>query len=136
MVNYIKTFILFQLIFNSLSYGQNGKIFSADSELSSSLINAIFQDQKGYVWIATEDGLNKYDGAKFVTYKHSEKDSTSILNNYVKSIYEDKEHNLYFGFFNGLQIYDHGRDSFQQIHLSIDESFTYDAHVTKIIQRC
>ena len=135
MVNYIKTFILFQLIFTSLSYGQNGKIFSADSELSSSLINAIFQDQKGYVWIATEDGLNKYDGAKFVTYKHSEKDSTSILNNYVKSIYEDKEHNLYFGFFNGLQIYDHGRDSFQQIHLSIDESFTYDAHVTKIIQR-
>ena len=118
-----------------LSFAQNGRIFSADSELSSSLINDIYQDHKGYIWIATEDGLNKYDGAKFTIYKRDAEDPESILNNYVKSIFEDDEQNLYFGFFNGLQIYDHATDTFKQIQLSIDEEFTYDAHVTGITQR-
>jgi len=135
LLKYLRVYILLQILFLFCGYSQNGRIFSADSELSSSLINDIFQDHKGYVWIATEDGLNKYDGAKFVIYKRNTQDSTSILNNYVKSIYEDDKQNLYFGFFNGLQIYDHGTDTFNQIQLSIDEEFTYDAHVTGIIQR-
>ena len=124
-----------QFLFVFCGYAQNGRIFSADSELSSSLINDIYQDHKGYIWIATEDGLNKYDGAKFVTYKKNLKDTNSILNNYVKSIFEDTDKNLYFGFFNGLQIYNHGTDSFKQIPLSINEEYAYDAHVTGIKER-
>ncbi|WP_164076206.1 two-component regulator propeller domain-containing protein [Flavimarina sp. Hel_I_48] len=116
-------------------YSQNGRIFSADSELSSSLINDIHPDHKGFIWIATEDGLNRYDGAKFINYKHDKKDSTSILNNYVKTIFEDSDKNLYFGFFNGLQIYNRGTDSFKQISLSLGENDAYDAHVRSIIQR-
>ncbi|MAW93729.1 MULTISPECIES: two-component regulator propeller domain-containing protein [unclassified Leeuwenhoekiella] len=131
----LKFFILLHLLFVLSVSAQNGRIFSSDSELSSSLINAIYQDHKGYIWIATEDGLNKYDGAKFVTYKKNAQDSTSLLNNYVKSIFEDDKNNLYFGFFNGLQIYDHATDSFKQIPLSINEEYTYDAHVTNITQR-
>ncbi|PHR99416.1 MAG: hybrid sensor histidine kinase/response regulator [Leeuwenhoekiella sp.] len=131
----VKFFILLHVPFVLSLSAQNGRIFSSDSELSSSLINAIYQDHKGYVWIATEDGLNKYDGAKFVTYKKNAQDSTSLLNNYVKSIFEDDKNNLYFGFFNGLQIYDHATDSFKQIPLSINEEYTYDAHVTNITQR-
>ena len=130
-----KIFLFYYLIFTWGFYAQNGRIFSSDSELSSSLINAIYQDHKGYIWIATEDGLNKYDGVKFVTYKKNARDSTSLLNNYVKSIFEDRAKNLYFGFFNGLQIYDHATDSFKQIPISIDEEYTYDAHVTDILER-
>ena len=44
---------------------QSHRYFSSDHELSSSLINQIFQDSYGMMWIATEDGLNRYDGAKF-----------------------------------------------------------------------
>ncbi|MCC4213621.1 hybrid sensor histidine kinase/response regulator transcription factor [Leeuwenhoekiella parthenopeia] len=131
----IRIYLLFQLVFVLGSYAQNGRIFSSDSELSSSLINAIYQDHKGYIWIATEDGLNKYDGAKFVTYKKNANDSTSLLNNYVKSIFEDRNNNLYFGLFNGLQIYDHATDAFKQIPLSIGLEYAYDAHVTSLTQR-
>jgi len=134
-LKYLNVYILLQILFLFCGYAQNGRVFSVDSELSSSLINDIYQDHKGYIWIATEDGLNKYDGAKFVIYKRNVQDSTSILNNYVKSIYEDENKNLYFGFFNGLQIYDHGTDTFKQIQLSTDEENTYDAHVTSITQR-
>ena len=116
-------------------YAQNGRFFSANAELSSSLINDIHQDHNGIIWIATEDGLNKYDGAKFETYKHKNKEPSSILNNYVKTIFEDRDHNLYFGFFNGLQVYDSGTDTFKSIPLSAEENTSYDAHVTTITQR-
>lgn len=47
------------------------------------MINHIYQDSKGYIWVSTEDGLNKYDGAKFVNYKNHFNDSTSLLGNHV-----------------------------------------------------
>ena len=44
---------------------QTGKVYTTDMGLSSSLINQIFQDQQGFVWVATEYGLNKFDGLRF-----------------------------------------------------------------------
>jgi ligand-binding sensor domain-containing protein len=60
---------------------QNGKFYSTDHGLSSSLINHLLQDDRGYVWIATEYGLNRFDGIQFTTYYHNEKDSTSLTSN-------------------------------------------------------
>lgn len=58
---------------------QTGKLFSTDNELSNSLINTIFQDSRNFIWIATEDGLNKYDGVKFMTYRNVKKFLQSYL---------------------------------------------------------
>lgn len=57
---------------------QTGKFYSTNNELSSSLINQIFQDKRGFIWIATEYGLNRFDGLRFSNYKHVSGDSTSI----------------------------------------------------------
>ena len=46
---------------------QTGKFYSTNNELSSSLINQIFQDKRGFIWIATEYGLNRFDGLRFST---------------------------------------------------------------------
>jgi hypothetical protein len=51
-------------------HAQTGKLFNTGNELSNSLINTIFQDSRNYIWIATEDGLNKYDGIKFTIYRN------------------------------------------------------------------
>ena len=50
---------------------QTGKFYSTDKELSNSLINAVYQDRKGFIWIATENGLNKFDGTRFSIYRHN-----------------------------------------------------------------
>lgn len=76
LLNRYHLFLTFILLFPFFTY----------AELSSSLINQIYQDNKGYIWIATEDGLDRYYGAKFSIYKQDKEDSTSVLNNYVKSI--------------------------------------------------
>ena len=61
------TLIILFICFAALCHGQSYKIFTADQGLSSSLINRIHQDHNGMIWIATEDGLNRYDGVKLFT---------------------------------------------------------------------
>lgn len=57
--------------------------------LSNSQINYIFQDSKGFVWIATSYGLNRYDGYRFRTFYSDASDTTTLRNNYVNDIWED-----------------------------------------------
>ena len=53
------------------------------------MINNIYQDSRGYIWISTGDGLNRYDGVKFVKYRAVKNDSTSLSSNNVYSVYEN-----------------------------------------------
>lgn len=76
------------------------------------MINHIYQDSKGYIWVSTEDGLNKYDGAKFVNYKNHFNDSTSLLGNHVYKTFQDSKGYLYVLSTKGLQFYDYKSDSF------------------------
>lgn len=119
MIKYIYSKILFCTLWLSLSClplsAQTGKFYSTDNALSSSLINQIFQDKRGFIWIATEYGLNRFDGLRFSTYKHVFGDSTSIKNNYVRTLFEDSGQNLLVGCIDGLMKYDPETDSFREI---------------------
>jgi len=55
----------------------------------------MLQDSKGFVWVGTEDGLNRYDGYKFKIFRNDVKDATSIGSNYVQDITEDKSGNIW-----------------------------------------
>ena len=105
--------VLIAVLLNSIS-AKRSKYFSS-GELTSNLINNICQDENGFVWIATEYGLNKYNGSGFVQYLHNEKDSTSLLGNYVRSLYVDKNKTLLIGCNNGLQYYEPEADVFKTI---------------------
>lgn len=100
------------LLFPIIVYGQSCKLFTVDRELSCSLINEIFQDRNGMIWIATEDGLNRYDGTKFTVYKHKTEDKHSLCHNYVRTLAEDSRGHLLVGTHTGIQVYDPARDNF------------------------
>ncbi|MGL5318416.1 MAG: two-component regulator propeller domain-containing protein [Bacteroidales bacterium] len=124
-----------QIIILSLAIfatAQNQSFYSSNDGLSNSLINYTLQDHKGYIWIATENGLNKYDGYRFTKYFHNETDSCSILNNYVYTLFEDHDQRLWIGTNNGLQTYNRTKDHFEIIPVrNIDRS----VHITNIAQR-
>jgi ligand-binding sensor domain-containing protein len=65
-----------------------------DDGLSNSIVQDIFQDSRGYIWIATIDGLNRYDGYEFKVFRNERNDSSSISSNRTVSIVEDKEGDL------------------------------------------
>lgn len=100
---------------------QYSRLFTIETGLSSSLIHRLYQDKRGDIWIPTGYGLNKYDGAKFISYKSIQNDSTSLLSNNVYSVYEDGD-SLFILSTNGLQVYDY---STKKIHtlLRSDENY-------------
>ena len=70
---------------------------SIEQGLSQSSVFAIVQDQKGFMWFATQDGLNRYDGYSFTHFEHDDRDSASLSDNYVNVLLEDHTGTLWAG---------------------------------------
>ncbi|MBE0682827.1 MAG: GAF domain-containing protein [Anaerolineales bacterium] len=70
---------------------------SLEQGLSQSVINVIFQDSKGFLWIGTEDGLNRYDGYSFKVFKPEAENETSLSNRWITSIVEDQDGYIWIG---------------------------------------
>src|ERR1700732_3831763 len=77
------------------------KNLSTTQGLSINNATCILQDQKGFIWIGTRDGLNKYDGYKFTIYRNNPEDPASISGNYIWNMIEDKQGNLWIGTVDG-----------------------------------
>src|SRR5919112_513779 len=69
--------------------------------LSQNHIMCILQDSRGFMWLGTRDGLNKYDGYKFTVYKNIPNDKNSLSHNYVTDIIEDFDGNIWVSTFGG-----------------------------------
>lgn len=70
--------------------------------LSNNFVNTIVKDRKGFLWIGTSDGLNRYDGKNFISFYHSIYDKNSISHNDVYCLLEDNIGYIWVGTFNGL----------------------------------
>lgn len=70
---------------------------STTQGLSSSTVNCIFQDSRGFMWFGTRDGLNRYDGVNVVVYKNEPDNGASLSDNFIKCLYEDANKNLWIG---------------------------------------
>lgn len=87
--------------------------FSTEKGLSQGNIYQIFKDLDGFVWIVSEDGLNRFDGYTFNVFKHNAEDSTSISDNIVWCVEEDSKGVLWVGTNQGgLCKYDKNRGNF------------------------
>ncbi|MCE9538211.1 MAG: hypothetical protein K8R85_03210 [Bacteroidetes bacterium] len=74
---------------------------SVDQGLSQNSVGSIVQDYNGFMWFATADGLNRYDGYTFRIFKNDPKDTNSIYSNNIHCLYLDKDSILWLGFNNG-----------------------------------
>ena len=101
-------------------WSQGGLFFTSD-KLSNTNITSICQDKSGYIWIGTENGLNRFDGYKFTVYKNNPQDSTSLMFNIVNKVFCDKQGNLWVGTNTGLQRYDDTTDSFVKYNSPVFE---------------
>jgi ligand-binding sensor domain-containing protein/serine phosphatase RsbU (regulator of sigma subunit) len=86
--------------------------YTVESGLSQSTVNVIFQDSRGYLWVGTQDGLNRYDGYNFKTYAPQAYNKYSISSNFINCITEDKNGNLWIGTHGGLNLYVFKEDKF------------------------
>src|SRR5690606_12338917 len=93
----IATLFILLFISNSL-FAQNDlkfKRITTRSGLSQSNVTSIIKDKYGYMWFATRDGLNKFDGYKFTVYQYDSEKKNSISSNYISVVYEDSKNNIW-----------------------------------------
>ena len=88
-------FSLFYL--NSFSVELNFKYFKVEDGLSSNTVYTVLQDSKGFMWFGTENGLNRFDGYTFVSYRNIPRNKNSLINNYVYHLIEDDNQLLWIG---------------------------------------
>jgi ligand-binding sensor domain-containing protein len=80
---WIFLFISFNLILGSEISDYKIEHLSIEQGLSQNTVRYILQDSKGFLWFATEDGLNRYDGYKLKVFRHNELDANSISDNFI-----------------------------------------------------
>jgi len=73
----------------------------------------IIQDNKGYLWFATRDGINRFDGNQIISYKNLIGEKKSLSSNYTTSFAIDKENKLWIGTHYGLNVYDYEQETFE-----------------------
>lgn len=113
-------------------WAQRCLMLSVGDGLCSSNVNALYQDRRGDIWIATENGLNRYDGLYVHTYKHNPSDPHSLSHNIIRSFAEDGQGRLFVGGELGVQYYDPGTDSFS-ILLADENGEPYTGYVNHMI---
>ncbi|MEK6650123.1 MAG: two-component regulator propeller domain-containing protein [Bacteroidota bacterium] len=69
--------------------------------MSHRQVRCLFQDKKGFLWIGTENGLNRFDGYSFKVYRHDPRDSMSIGSDIVNYMYQDSDDHLWFSTLGG-----------------------------------
>jgi signal transduction histidine kinase/ligand-binding sensor domain-containing protein len=92
---------------------------TVDDGLSQSSIASMVQDVSGHLWIATQDGLNKYDGYSFKVYRNKPGDSTSLQKNYVTKVILDKNNTIWVATLGTLSRYNPTTDNFTNFPISL-----------------
>ena len=129
----------FILIFTSFYLHEESKDIrfnhlSVKNGLSQSTVNTIIQDKFGFIWIGTQDKLNRFDGYQFEKFSTNPFDSTTISSNVVTDLHEDRFGELWVGTDNGLNLYDRKNKQFIRIRLP-DNSRQAITKVTSVEKR-
>ena len=91
------------------------RAITIEDGLSQGMVNHILEDRYGFMWFATKDGLNRYDGYVFTVYRHDPADSTSLRDNFVHSLLEDAQGRLWVGTATGLDLFDREQERFHHL---------------------
>lgn len=100
-------------VFSEVPEQINFSYISINEGLSQSTVFSIDQDQRGNMWFATYDGVNKYDGYSFTVYQHNEEDPNSIANDISRIVKTDSQGRVWIGTRDGLSYYDEKKDKFR-----------------------
>lgn len=109
--------------------------FSTEQGLSQSSVYTVGQDQQGFIWLGTQDGLNRYDGSEFVQYRNELSNPASLANNFVRVILVDSENVMWVGTQNGLSKYNAYANSFENyFHIKDDFQSLKDNTIWSIFE--
>ncbi|MDH5609397.1 MAG: ATP-binding protein [Cyclobacteriaceae bacterium] len=131
MVRKTHLFLMIFLILKTVWLGAQDRSFyqfSIEDGLSQNTILAVHIDHRGFLWVGTRDGLNRYDGNEFQVFQKTIGDSSSLLSSNISTIFEDNQHNLWIGTEGGgISLFDEYNETFQT-YLPLGRSHIFSIH--------
>ncbi|MBC5645040.1 response regulator [Parabacteroides sp. BX2] len=118
-----KSFSILFLILSVLTLHaeKTNYLYSFNSDLNEGIsqlsVMTIYQDSRGYLWFATKNGLNRFNGKEYKIYHREDGNEQSLSNNSVTSITEDQEGFLWVGTSNGLNRIDLNTNEIKRYNL-------------------
>ena len=99
--------------------------FSINNGLSSNTCNTLLEDSKGYIWIGTSEGLNRFDGHQVKQYFHNPADTTTLCGNTIKCLAEAPDGKIWIGTYgSGIGVFDPIKETFEHYQLESDRFLT------------
>ncbi|MCU0427715.1 MAG: ATP-binding protein [Candidatus Kapabacteria bacterium] len=124
-------FLFVQLFFAQKLSSQQGAVrfehLSIEQGLSQSSVHRVVQDKRGFIWLGTQDGLNKYDGYTFTVFRHKPSDTTTLSDNWITDLYEDNVGQLWVMTRNGLNLFDAAQECFRRFALPLVKAICSDS---------
>ena len=117
----------------SMVENYNFKNITIEDGLSQSTVETIYQDSKGYIWMGTNDGLDRYNGYEFKHYKHDKYDKNSIANNYIVDIIEDKNGYIWVSTIGGLSRINPDKDEIKNYYSKEDSGNLSNSNLWQIL---
>lgn len=114
--------------FSATARQHNFRNYSIENGLSQSVVNCVYQDSQGFLWIGTQNGLNRFNGHEFTVYLFSPNDTNTISNNWIFAIAEDKSGDLWIGTKGGVNRFLRHENKFRRV--------AYKAGFTDNLTRC
>ena len=106
---------------------------TTEDGLSNNAVTTILQDRRGFMWIGTQDGLNRFDGYRFTIYRHNPKNSNSLSNNYIEDILEDRDGALWIATQNGVNRLDQHTGTIVRYRLDPENPNSFGGNEIKTI---
>jgi ligand-binding sensor domain-containing protein len=103
------------------AYQENKQFQNLAEGLSQQTVTCILQENQGYMWLGTLNGLNRYDGIGFKLFEYNPVDSTSLSHNRIFQIAEDHNGNIWIATSNGLNRYNRETDGFIRYYYEEDD---------------
>jgi signal transduction histidine kinase/ligand-binding sensor domain-containing protein/DNA-binding response OmpR family regulator len=133
------SFVFMVLLITDISaQKQNFKFnyLSTVNGLSNNSVMAVLEDSRGFIWIGTRDGLNRYDGYEIITFKHEVENDNSLPNNFINCLAEDSSKNIWIGTNQaGLVRFDLEEEKFYRYNHIPENITTIPATVIRTIMR-
>ena len=106
--------------------------FGVEDGLPQNTINCIIQDQQGFMWFGTKDGLSRYDGYSFRNFRYNSKDKNSIGNNFIRCLYQEKSGMIWVGTDIGVYLYNPDTELFSRFALETAQGICIEKEVNDI----
>ena len=132
-----KLILVLTLVQCYFGYAQHSNFerITVDHGLSQNSGNCIYQDDKGFMWIGTQHGLNRYDGYEFTVYNHTKSELNSISDNFINDIIGGENNTLWIATQSGLNQFSPEKETFIQYYRDLDKKSSLSSNQISKLQK-